>query len=472
MKLAAPLDAKLNQLLNIILQKLAADPTFAAGEAGRVWMNTTGSVLKWNNGAAIVTLRDSGTLLVNGDIAAGAAIALTKLAVDPLARANHTGTQLANTISNFDTQVRTSRLDQMAAPTAAVAFGSQKITGLADPTAAQEGATKAYVDTASTADRNRANHTGTQLAATISDFTTAVNAQADSRPLSSHAAATASVDAGSQKIINLAAPTAANDATNKQYVDGVAQGLSVKPSVTLATTAALPANTQGGAGTTLTANANGALPAIDGIVPSAGDLLLVKNEAASQNNGIYVVTAAGSAGAPYVLTRIAQADTWAELVGAFTFVELGAVNASSGWVTTIGPGGTLGTTAIAWTQFSGAGAIVAGNGLTKTGNTLDVGPAAGIVVAADTVGVDTTIIPRYWTNGGTHAAGGTTLSYSAATMGLGGFQDAVISVQVIEVSTGDVILPDVNVSGVGLLTITFTNTLTANQYRVSVVGRT
>lgn len=62
-------------------------------------------------------------------------------------RANHTGTQLANTISNFDAQVRTSRLDQMAAPTAAVSMNNQKITALADPTTAQEAATKNYVDT-------------------------------------------------------------------------------------------------------------------------------------------------------------------------------------------------------------------------------------------------------------------------------------------------------------------------------------
>jgi hypothetical protein len=71
--------------------------------------------------------------IVNADINASAAIALSKLAVDPLARANHTGTQTASTISDFDTQVRTSRLDQMAAPTAAVSANSQKITNLANP---------------------------------------------------------------------------------------------------------------------------------------------------------------------------------------------------------------------------------------------------------------------------------------------------------------------------------------------------
>jgi hypothetical protein len=83
--------------------------------------------------------------IVNGDINSSAAIALSKLATDPLARANHTGTQTASTISDFDTQVRTSRLDQMAAPTAAVALNSQKITGLADPTSNQDAVTLKYL---------------------------------------------------------------------------------------------------------------------------------------------------------------------------------------------------------------------------------------------------------------------------------------------------------------------------------------
>jgi hypothetical protein len=85
--------------------------------------------------------------IFNTDINASAAIALSKLAVDPLARANHTGTQTASTVSDFDTQVRTSRLDQMAAPTAAVALNAQKITGLADPTDAQDSVTLNYITT-------------------------------------------------------------------------------------------------------------------------------------------------------------------------------------------------------------------------------------------------------------------------------------------------------------------------------------
>ena len=85
--------------------------------------------------------------IVNADINASAAIALSKLATDPLARANHTGTQTASTISDFDTQVRTSRLDQMAAPTGSVSLNSQKITSLGTPSASGDAATKGYIDT-------------------------------------------------------------------------------------------------------------------------------------------------------------------------------------------------------------------------------------------------------------------------------------------------------------------------------------
>jgi len=101
--------------------------------------------------------------IVNADINASAAIALSKLATDPLARANHTGTQTASTVSDFDTQVRTSRLDQMAVPTAAVALNAQKITGLADPTNAQEAVTLNYITTQKGANNGIASLDGSGL---------------------------------------------------------------------------------------------------------------------------------------------------------------------------------------------------------------------------------------------------------------------------------------------------------------------
>ena len=84
--------------------------------------------------------------IVNADINASAAIALSKLATDPLARANHTGTQTASTVSDFDTAVRTSRLDQMAAPTGSVSLNSQKITNLATPTSSGDAVSLGYIN--------------------------------------------------------------------------------------------------------------------------------------------------------------------------------------------------------------------------------------------------------------------------------------------------------------------------------------
>lgn len=129
-------------------------------------LNLSGSIVNADiaAGAAIdkakisgtaITAADSGTItssmiadgtIVNADIASGAAIALSKLATDPLARANHTGTQTASTISDFDTQVRTSKVTDLAAPTTSFSMNSQKITNVADPTSNQDVATKAYAD--------------------------------------------------------------------------------------------------------------------------------------------------------------------------------------------------------------------------------------------------------------------------------------------------------------------------------------
>jgi len=101
---------------------------------------------KLNLSGSITSSDITNGAITNDDINASAAIALSKLATDPLARANHSGTQTASTISDFDTQVRTSRLDQMAVPTASVSLNSQKVTNLATPTDSTDAATKAYVD--------------------------------------------------------------------------------------------------------------------------------------------------------------------------------------------------------------------------------------------------------------------------------------------------------------------------------------
>jgi hypothetical protein len=101
---------------------------------------------KLNLGGTITSADLVDGTIVATDIADGT-ITAAKMVTDPYARANHTGTQLAATVSDFDTQVRTSRLDQMAAPTGSVSVNSQKITSLATPTVNTDAATKLYVDT-------------------------------------------------------------------------------------------------------------------------------------------------------------------------------------------------------------------------------------------------------------------------------------------------------------------------------------
>lgn len=187
-------------------------------------------------------------------------------------------------------------------------------------------------------------------------------------------------------ITGLAAPSASGDAARKQDVDDAKQGLDYKPSVRVATTAALPANTR--TGNVLTASANGALAAQDGITLVVNDRILVKNEATGANNGIYTVTDVGSGITPYILTRATDADVSSEVTsGMYMFVEEGTSNASSAWVLSTSGTITLNTTALTFTQFSGAGQITAGNGLTKSGNTLDVGAGTGISVGADSIGI-------------------------------------------------------------------------------------
>jgi hypothetical protein len=243
-------------------------------------------------------------------------------------------------ISDFDTGVRTNRLDQMAAPTAAVSLNSQKITGLADPTA----------------------------------------------------------DA---------------DAANKGYVDGVAQGLDVKDSVVATTTAN---------GTLSTAFANG--QSIDGVTLQTGDRILIKNQTTASQNGIYNVNASG---AP---SRTTDMGTGSNAAGAFVFVEQGTVNAENGFTCTSDTGSAVvGTNNLTFAQFSGAGQIIAGDGLDKSGNTLSVDLKAngGLVIESTEIAVklDASSITGTLAigDGGT---GATTASAALTALGLSNYAKTLI----------------------------------------------
>jgi len=167
-----------------------------------------------------------------------------------------------------------------------------------------------------------------------------------------------------------------NSLANKAYVDQVAQGLDAKPSARVATTANLSAtysNGTAGVGATLTNSGTQAAFAVDGVTPSAGDRVLVKDQTAAAQNGIYVVTTVGDGSSNWVLTRATPEDQPSELSGgSFIFVEEGTANGDNGYVFTHTGAPTFGTTALDVTQFSGAGQINAGAALSKTGNQMDV----------------------------------------------------------------------------------------------------
>ena len=280
------------------------------------------------------TVRSANAVLSGPTTGSDAAPTFRALVSDDIPSIAHTK------ISDFDAGVRTNRLDQMTAPTSAVSLNSQKITGLADPTA----------------------------------------------------------DA---------------DAANKGYVDGVAQGLDVKDSVVATTTAN---------GTLSTAFANG--QSIDGVTLQTGDRILIKNQTTASQNGIYNVNASG---AP---SRATDMATGANAAGAFVFVEQGTVNAENGFTCTSDTGSAVvGTNNLTFAQFSGAGQIIAGDGLDKSGNTLSVDLKAngGLVIESTEIAVklDASSITGTLAigDGGT---GATTASAALTALGLSNYAKTLI----------------------------------------------
>lgn len=163
-----------------------------------------------------------------------------------------------------------------------------------------------------------------------------------------------------------------NSLVSKEYVDAVQQGLDVKESTNVATTANLGVNYNNAQGTLTNSGANAAF-AVDNRTPAEGSRVLVKDQVPTLQNGIYDLTTAGDGSTPWVLTRSEDANTGAKLTGGtFTFVEDGDTNADNGYVFTHNGTPTFGVTALPVSQFSGAGQITAGDGLSKTGNTINV----------------------------------------------------------------------------------------------------
>jgi len=237
------------------------------------------------------------------------------------------------------------------------------------------------------------------------------------------------INASSAKIINLADPTSPQDAATKAYVDANRSGLDVKGSVRAATTGNITlTNTQ----------------TIDTIDLAVGDRVLVKNQTTASQNGIYVV-------ATTAWTRAEDCDNTPGIEvtsGMFTFVEEGAVNADSGWVLTTDGSITVGTTPLSFVQFSGAGQITAGDGLSKTGNTLAVNVANGIEISGDNVQLANTVA-------------GDGLTYT------NGVLDVVGTTNRISVSANAI---DISTSYVGQISITTLGTISTGTWQGTSIG--
>lgn len=253
------------------------------------------------------------------------------------------------------------------------------------------------------------------------------------------------LDLNGQRIQNLGDPTATQDAATKNYVDGAIRGLDWKQEVVAASTGNLTLATPGAS--------------IDGVTLTSGDRVLLKDQTAPAENGIYVWTGAAAA-----LTRALDADSAVELSGSTVTVQRGTANADRVYRVTTDDPITLGTTAIALVQVGAASqSYTGGNGLTLSGSTFDVGAGTGISVAADTVGVDTAVVVRkFAANVGTGAATSIAVNHNLGTRD--------VTVAVFDNTTFEEVLPDVVHTDANNVTLGFATAPASNAYRAVVHG--
>lgn len=255
------------------------------------------------------------------------------------------------------------------------------------------------------------------------------------------------LDLQSQKVINLADPSANTDAATKQYVDNVARGLSWKAPVRVATTTN---------GTLATAFANGQV--VDGITLVTGDRILLKNQTTGSENGIYTVNASG---AP---TRAVDADTNGELApGTSVSVTEGTTNSDKVFMIISDAAITIDTTSQTWGQLSGGTTYSGGNGINVAGSVISAVGTTGIVVNGSGIGIDTSIVARKFS---ANIGNGSSTSI-AVTHNLG-TKDVKVTVRAV--ADDSHVLADVVSTDVNNVTVTFATAPATNAYRVTVVG--
>lgn len=432
-KFLTPIDLGQLELLNARIQQLAAAP--GTPVEGQVYWNTTSKRFEVWNGTSFGLDAATAASATNSTQLNGQAASFY------LARANHTGTQLSTTISDFTEAAQDAA---GAALTAGVHTGASVTYGATQDTANRFDI--AVTDSPSLNGQaaafylSRANHTGTQTASTISDLAAVVQAYR----LDQFANPTAAVNVNNQKITNLATPTLATDAAPKGYVDAAVNGLDWKASVRAASTANVA----------LTGTQT-----IDAVVLIAGDRVLLKNQTAPAENGIWVVAAGAWA-------RSADASTSAQVTsGMATFIEEGTTNGNQQWALSTDNPITLGTTGLVFAQIGATGgAPTAGGGLTLVSNTYDVGAGNGITVLADSITVDPAVVVRKFAQ----AIGDASATAIVVTHNLN-TQDVTVSVYRNSASFDEVGV-DIEHTSVNTITLRFAAAPSLNQFRVVVHG--
>lgn len=330
----------------------------------------------------------------------------------------------------------------------------------------------------------------------------------------------ATADATASKLVKrdasgnakVATPTDSNHIATKGYVDAARQGLDVKQSVRVSTTAPINLATDLEAGDT-----------IDGVTLVAGDRVLVKDQSTATENGIYVAVAAEAGAASRSSDANGTADTGELKPGTFTFVEEGTVNSDKGFVVSTNGTITIGATAITWTQFSGAGSFTAGDGLSQSGNTINVNVTANrTAITADAIDIASTYVGQssittlgtittgVWngtdvavadggTSSSTESGARTNLASSAAeatgrtsstptlariasracaahsgnvstTVVTHNFNTTVVMVQIFQVSTGEIVIGDVTSRTTDTVTVALQGAIGAGDYTIVVTG--
>jgi hypothetical protein len=482
-KFLTSIDLAKNELQNAVVQNLAADPSNPI--LGQVYFNTVANEMRIYNGTLFEAIGLNGVTADAAEINIldGATLTTTELNyVDgvtsgiqgqldlksPLANPTFTGTVTLDTGVNLVFEGATANAFELTLTSGDPT--DDRVVTLPDLTTTLVG--RDTIDTLTNKTLTNPTVSGLYLSdlsivvegSTTDDFETTlsfVDPTADrtiyvpdangtlarvENKLHDFALATSAVDLNNQKITNLTDPTNPQDAANKRYVDSAVVGIDWKPSVRVATTAAITLATDLENGDTL-----------DGVTLATGDRVLVKNQTDATENGLYVVQASG---AP---VRSSDADTAAEITASFAvFVEEGTVNTDSGWTLTNNGAVTVGTTELSFTQFTGLGQITAGAGLTKTANTLDVIGGDGITVNADSVVIDrAVVVTKYATNVGDGTNTSYTITHNLAT------RDVVVSLYDNSAPYAEV-MADVEHSTTNTITLLFSVAPTTDKYRVVV----